>query len=432
MKRNLKGLNYRVIVNILVRGLAALVGVSAQVLVAKFVSTEMYGYYISLVTVFNFIFIFSRWGLDTLVIKEAARSMHFSDEIFNKGYLESLYSYAHYIISFTSAFFLLTFLLSNKLIGEGAYGFIDGPSVIIFSLVIFMPLSAMSLALLRGDGKALEADVLDALCRPVFFLIALWLCHKIYGLTVGSMAAVFLISYGALYFSAYFVARSERVRVFPRLSFSVSKTEIISWTRQSIPINITSLVGFLYFQIDTLMVAIMLGAREAGIYGMVSNFTKGITIAAMIILMHAQPIFAVKAQLNEGDELRFHLRRSLLASLVFAVLAWVVMAIFGKYALGYISPDYEQGYGALLVLCAAHVVNSGLIIAIGFCNMVGAQQKIMKYYMVGAIIAFGMNYVLLPVFGMVAGGVSLFMGLSFSLLVFIYSHNRWVSVAGYR
>ncbi|WJV61428.1 oligosaccharide flippase family protein [Pectobacteriaceae bacterium CE70] len=396
--------------NLSLRLLSAFIGVSAQFVMGYMVSPAQYGQYLIVVTVCNLMLIFSKWGLDTLIIKEISKEF-ISHKVSLLQHKTSVIYFSLLIVFCSSVLFMLVLYLVKD---SGLFSFywLSGVNEKIFLLIsCFLGLSAMGLSLLRGQSKPVTADLIENIIRPVFFIAVAFAFYCWSGINAQNLAVIYMLSFMVIFLCC--ITLSTPLLHPVNISFAYIGSQKGHWLNQALFINITAIISFAYFQLDTLLVAKFLGNESAGVYGMVCNFTRFVTMLATILSLQFQPIFVRLSERANHVELFSVLKKCLLVSYLFSLAAFIALVIAGRFVLHLINPAYVIGYPALVMVSFAHTFNALAIVLIAFGNVVNLHKKVMVYYVLGALVTTGLDLILIQKMNLIGAGLSLALGLLF-------------------
>jgi O-antigen/teichoic acid export membrane protein len=146
------------------------------------------------------------------------------------------------------------------------------------------------------------------------------------------------------------------------------------WMRVSLPLLLVSGMRLLLGQADILLVGVLIGTTEAGIYTAASRLSHLITfgqnaangiVAPMISELHSQ---------GEKAKLQRLVTLSSWASTAFALAAAALLVLGGKLLLSLFGKDFVGSWTVLAILAAGQVVNAASGPVGYLLNMTGHQD----------------------------------------------------------
>ncbi len=173
-----------------------------------------------------------------------------------------------------------------------------------------------------------------------------------------------------------------------KISRRVNLTAPIGLGALAIPIFLTEITVFFNNQADIWIVAAFLSHQDVAVYGVVLRLALLVLLPGMIVNAVIAPQIVRLFELNKLDQLERVLRLGAFVSGVPAVLALVIVAIFGKEILTILfGSNYAWASFTLVILCAGRVVNA-LTGSCGQCLLLcGHQVLMMKSTAVFSVLA---------------------------------------------
>lgn len=377
-----------------VRAFGAVISLSTFVLLAKLLSPSDLGMLIEVLTCLNLYVILSKMGVDILLTREVSINNRndMNAKVATLG-LISIILFGFAFSAFVSKFYNIPLF---------AWG-----------LLIFVPISAVYFVYMRSQGLFEIADFIELLIRPVVFIVLVLLFFYFADLNYIKVFLSYIFSYLLIVIialSLLIIAGKE----VPKITKFISHSDALTVLRGSRSYLILALISYVYFQMDTLIVAAYLDENQVAIYGVASNFTRAITFITFIFIAYLQPRLASMGEFPASKLFKYYERVNLLQSL----FVFLIFTILGWFVLGWINPVYKEGYLSMQILNLAHVANSYVVFRCAYYNMRGKQDDYVKYFIFGGMLALISNIILVPVYGIEGASVSLFIGLSFVIFVF--------------
>jgi O-antigen/teichoic acid export membrane protein len=246
------------------------------VLAARYLGTEGFGKYAFALTYALLFEIFVNLGLHEIAVREVAR-----DQTKAAGYLGN-------IIGIKALLSVPTFLALCVLIN--ALGYPPDTKLTVYILGLATLVKSFQL-LFRAFFHAVERFELDAITSHL---------ERVATLILGFM--VLYLGLGLIYFSAVFlVVRSvniiipvvlltrEKIRISIRFNFSLWRQLVY----KSIPFAMNFILSMIYFRIDTVMLSLMRGDGEVGLYNAAYQILEGLLIIPRIFSESIFPTLSI-------------------------------------------------------------------------------------------------------------------------------------------
>jgi len=254
------------------------------IIVARHYGTEIYGSFTVAHTLSSFALVLADFGFDLLIISEIAQRIEDAEKIFLKFLpLKLILCILAFGILIISTMFIPTNPLTNELILIFAFN------------MFFTALTNNFFAFFRGLEKFyVEAKI--SFVINVLILIAVW---------IGSLSSINVILIALIILSAriigfilvnreYLITYSFR-KVGPK--FSQFKGDL----KKSAIFGIHLLFGTLYFQIDTILLVVLKGETEAGLYQSVFKLLVIILVVPELIIGTLFPTVTRMFSSGSGD-----------------------------------------------------------------------------------------------------------------------------------
>ena len=379
-----------ILMQVVVRVLNLAVGVVVTAIVVRTLGKAGYGEWSTLFIVITLVGYFNNFGIEGVVLREAARSPEHEHEWIGSMLMLRLIVLGPVMIICFGAIALLSQNHSMLIAG-----------LILLTAMPFGGVGALGLLFqLRVDNRV---PMFVLTLRSILWTIAVLIISSkgggIIALAIG-LAATNTI--GSLV-QGLAVLRLGVRRPRP------SRKHIAHLVRVGLPIGISGLLVIAYARIDQVIVFVVKGSQQAGLYGAVYNVLDQSHFVPISIMTTLAPVLAASWP---GDRERLirtaQLTAELLAVASFGALAFAISAadplvrlIFGA--------EFAAAAPALPVLGAAFI-----LICFGYLNanlllVLGLQQRLLRISIAALVVNLIGNLILVPLFG--------FMGAAWMTLV---------------
>lgn len=321
--------------------------------------------------------------------------------------LDQYYKFAVVIVILAAVMFALLLFLGKDLLYE--YIFSDPSTIMILTIAaVTIPLFTLNdfkIELLRALGFIALSEVFRNIFKPLAVILLLFTLIK-----SGSQVTVFtplvvftvsiLVSY--LILSAFVRKQLKRHRDV-QASAELAKPEVID---VAFPLLVTSLGALILSHIDTLMIASLLTVKDVGIYSV------GIKVAyvAAVVLLAINTVIATQISkaytAGERDKLEDVVRLSSRLIFLGTLPIALVIIVFNEYVLLLFGEEFLDGKWALIILTVGQMLNA-LTGSVGILlSMTGHQRFVRNVVWAVLIINIGLNFWLIPLWGIAGAAVA--------------------------
>jgi O-antigen/teichoic acid export membrane protein len=185
--------------------------------------------------------------------------------------------------------------------------------------------------------------------------------------------------------------------------FSFKSHLIISY-----PMIITAFVQLLNGKVDTLMLASFESTAVVGVFSMafklsvITNFVIG--ALKTIAMPKVSELFWAKKM----KELNTVLQYSTAFIFAFALPISLLLFVFPEFILSLIKDEFIEGSTTLKIFAVSQLINAASGMVAVFLNMSGNQMFFTRVVIVTTLLNIGLNYILIPIYGMEGAAVATF------------------------
>jgi O-antigen/teichoic acid export membrane protein len=404
--------------NIGIGGAAAALGFFLHIFLVKELGSAMYGKYVLFATACSLLFIFSRSGLDIVTLRRSAIAYEMRDrfelmEILTKALTLSV---AFSIIATTIAYVAQT-------ITPNLYSRIPIEAFWLLAGVTSMTVLSIGIAVIRGVTMPLAADAIDMLLKPALVVISVYLINRL----DETPSFIAYMTFSVANLVSAIVCCVVIYGVFQRTAWKASgkkigQTEFLQ-KNTALPLILYSLLTYVFFQADTLILAAYTSESTIAAYNMACNYVRLVIFVPMILIARSQPMFAVAANAQDRIEFFRLISYNLKTSAGAAIGASLILIVFGKWLLTTVDASFVTAYPSLVVLAVAHCINSIVIVLSNSMLMSGRHNQVVVSQLLGAAISIPLYFFAIPKFGMVGAAISVCFGLlatSVALSLFVF------------
>jgi len=318
------------------------------------------------------------------------------------GYFKGLFGYATRMALLTSA------LLCAIAFPFMTYTGMPSAEVhVMWFALALVPLSALGDVVgpaLKSQKLWLETFLPKMLIAPALLLVSAWLMHQKLGdLTAGHMMMALLFATAVSVGLEWLFVQTKSLK---EIKQAKALEDTKKWLHASLPTLVVMLFGVIVNRADLILVGIIAGHHEAGIYAvalftaeLVSLFKNaGKTVIPSIIgpLFYKKEYGLIKALGGYLSRLAFA------CTLVGAGL----IAVFGKQLLGVFGAEFAAGYQALLILLVMQLLRAASGVPGLLLIMTGKQTELVKVYSLSVVVQIALLALLLPRYGILGAAIA--------------------------
>ncbi len=372
--------------------------------VVRYLGPEQFGIWSYALAFVSFISIISFTGLSEVVVRDLIKDEKRSGKIMGTSFA----------IRMVGA--ILTFLVSLLLIPffKQDFEMFIYVAIIAFGIIIqsFDVTELWFQARIRSK-YAIIARTVSGVATSAFKLALIFMSAPLIYFVFSGLLDIAIGSVGIMYF---YHKHKQSIRLW-----KFDKKFLIELLRDGWPLILSGIAIFVYMRIDQLMIGQMLGETELGLYSVAVKLAELWYFVPGIIVSSVLPaIISAKSRDEELYKSRF--------LKLYTVLAWVAIGIaipvsvLSPYIVGILyGPEYV---GASLSLAISIWGGVGVFLGTASTQYLVIEKKTMfSLYraVVGMFINFGLNLVLIPMFGISGAAIATFVSYSlvtFSLFIF--------------
>lgn len=282
---------YNTAAQVISRILQTIGGLILLKIVAKYLGVAGVG---ELTTVFAYVglvSIFADMGFFLILVREIAKDPQREQELANN------------VITMRSLFGLALFLIGFAIVWLLSYGNDVKISIGIYSLASFWPIIGGTLAAVFQShfriDKAAIGDIVRTLGNLLGVLAAISLNTGLPGIFIGYLIGNFLG------FLAQFFLVGRYIKFRPTFNLKIWRRLLI----EALPMGFVTILGFIYFKIDTVMLSLMKTPTDVGIYSPAFKILEVMSALPAYFMSAVMPIYASYVA-NKDPRLKAAFQRS--------------------------------------------------------------------------------------------------------------------------
>ncbi len=365
-----------------------------HIMLARFLGTEHYGFYVYVITWINILAILSLLGFQTSLVRFIAE---YNANI-KWGLLRGILRRSDQLVLASSVFVSLTcsivvFFVRQRLTQELAVTFYIG-----FCLLPFITLCRLRHAALRAFKHVVKSELLLNIIRPIATGVGIVLLYLLlnghisssYAMTVDLLSVLVAAIAGT--FFLYRVTPSFLTRIPPLFANR-------EWLAVSFPLLLITGMNLLLKNTDVVMIGALRDSEQAGIYSAALKVSNLILFALTAVNSILAPIFSELFYTGQKKKLQRIVTLSARCIFVFTIVICVVLLVLGEFILRLFGDTFVVAYIPLSILLVGQVINS-LAGSVGLIMSMSGQQNIMGIIIfISTIVNVALNSLLIPEYG---------------------------------
>jgi O-antigen/teichoic acid export membrane protein len=400
-----------------IQGVSILLVFAGNLVLTRRAGADAYGKYVHIFNWVSILAVLVTGGREDLVLTEITRYDVARQPAFTAWLIKRTNSHILLAWLFTGIGFLTTiFILPVVTLHEYRYDFL-----IAWTAVYFVAFLTLNQAILQALNHIRLSQVVDRLVRPflliLFFGVALFAGYSASSrLLIG--VAEMALGGSCLVLAALLLAKTRtyfgaRQNVFPPEKL----------TKKTVHFFLITLMTLLITKISMLVLPYFSDRRSIGIFNISYRFAD--LVVYPFFLMHAvlPQLFARHALTDVSDKQSLYSSSTKLM-MALSLPLMLLIAVVGKYLLGWFGNDFTSGYSALILLSISQLFYSLFGPANTVLMMQGRERQSVVCLLVYVLLLFGLNLVLVPRWGITGG--------AFSTLIGCLVYNILLAVQVYR
>ena len=378
------------------QGVGRVIGYVTQVVIARLLGAQFYGFYTAGVALINGLQILSRFGMENGVVRYVAHYREHEDASRVRGtiVMALLFPIALSVVLSAVLFFGAGFLADSGWLKENGAQMVGVLRAFAFVLPFFVFMSMTAWAT-QGFQTVTYAAYIQQLIRPGLFLIFVGVCYvlgaKIFGVIAAYALAMFLAGLAGLYYLR---------RLFPDLFERRARTafETKALFGVSVPMSITQGAQYLNNFSAILILGIFAAGAPVGIFNAAARTATFLTAVRFAFSGIFSPIISglhARQDMEEMGRLYKDVSRWIFTG---AFGLFLVIVVFAPEVMGIFGEAFGAGVTALIIVAIAQLYSSSVGPAPRMLAMTGNQNFAMIATSVAAITGVIVSFVLIPRF----------------------------------
>jgi O-antigen/teichoic acid export membrane protein len=387
------------------QGVGRVIGYVTQVVIARLLGAQFYGFYTAGVALINGLQILSRFGMENGVVRYVAHYREHEDAARVRGtiMMALLFPIALSLVLSAVLFFGAGFIAESGWLKENGTMMVGVLRAFAFVLPFFVFMSMTAWAT-QGFQTVTYAAYIQQLIRPGLFLVFVGVCYvlgaKVFGVIAAYALAMFLAGLVGLYYLR---------KLFPGLFDRRAETrfETKALFGVSIPMSITQGAQYLNNFSAILILGVFAAGAPVGIFNAAARTATFLTVVRFAFSGIFSPIISGLHARQDTEEMgrlykdvsRWIFTGAFALFLVIVVFAPEVMGIFGE--------AFGAGVTALVIVAVAQLYSSSVGPAPRMLAMTDNQNYAMIATSVSAITGVIVSLILIPRFDVLGAAIGM-------------------------
>ena len=196
--------------------------------------------------------------------------------------------------------------------------------------------------------------------------------------------------------------------------------------RRALPFGAFVAVLYLYSYADTVMLGVIRGDEETGLYNAAYRVYEGLANVGHVLQTVLIPRLSRYSATSRTGHARLARRGLLAGGLLALPTAAAGYVLAGPAVILLFGQDYGTAGGVLQLLAAGLIVVFPLCVLHGVALSAGAGGWLLRTAVIGCVFNVGLNLVLIPRFGMQGAAAATVAGEALSVMVLAWGLRRWL------
>jgi len=365
-------------------------------LLARWLGTTGYGAYAYATAWLWFLVPAATVGLETLLVREMA-----ADQVRSAwGEMRAFLLQAHKIALWVSVALAAGAAAVARLFASQADPRVLATLWMALLILPFMALTRVGQSALQGLHQVARGQFPAFVVQPVMFVVLLlgsrWLVPA--AVTPPGAMRLSLISFAAAWMvllwilGRYFPEQARHARPVPRR---------LPWFRSVLPLLLFTGMNMVNGQADILLLGMIKGARDAGIYQVANRLAGLISFFLLAAIPALAPEISSLYAARRMDRLQRVITRAVRLIVLASLPVGLTLILFARWFLAHLyGADFAQGARALMILSVAQLANVAMGSAAYMLLMMGLEIDTAKGMAAGALANVVLNAALIPHWGL--------------------------------
>jgi O-antigen/teichoic acid export membrane protein len=329
-------------------------GFLLQLTLARTLGVETFGIYIYVITWITSLSFVGKLGFDVAAIKFTSAYVQQGDRARLAGFVKAsswIVTVCSFVFSIVLCISLVIFFPRDEQSNELLNSFFSAvPLLLLFCLMQTFG------GTLRGLGKVFIALCPQTVFYPALLIVSLFVINLL-GTHALTSQTVFFLNEAIAFIVVFLQWWCIRKIIADRHSSNVI-FEVKEWVSVSLPMALTSGAQTLYRVIDILMVGMIMGPTQAGIYAVASRVSRLTSFGLQAVNFVIAPSFSTLYSQGDKAGLQQKSTRAAWLSLISATTIIIILLLFADLILELFGENFIAGLTVLNILLVGEFINS--------------------------------------------------------------------------
>ncbi len=373
----------------------------SQIILTNILGSHQYSIYYYVLTWLFVLSIVSKFGIDILLLRFIPQYKVKSEWCLFRGII--LWSKKTILLtslSISSIFLLTVFLLSNNLEQELKNTLYIGCLVIPLLTSIYIRYGILK-GLKHPNLSLLPELIISPIILSLLVLITEYILNKTNTASLTMLYYIMTLIFGS------FLGHQWLKKRLPIESHQFKPDYKGSyWFKITYPLFIITLLHQLLSNNDTILLGLINGTDNVGIYGIASKLSLAVSFPLIVANVIFAPIISEYYSTQNIDGLQHKLNKGMRIVIPGSLFLFTIIIIFKEQILVIFGSDFTLGSTSLVILSIGQIINA-ILGPVGFLLSQTAYEKtVMKTLLFAAILNIILNLLLIPHYGIEGAAIA--------------------------
>ncbi len=414
---------FNVIMSLLIKVLAAAIGLLISVFLARVLGPKELGVYQLGIAILTSCVIFAKLGLDNALLKYV--SINYHEKNFYK--IKGLRNNSYYLTVLTSLVISLFVYKYSWIFSD--FLFNDPQLRLPLKIMVFaiFPLANIHLyaEMLKGIGRVKTGMFVQSSMIGTFNIIMLIIFYEFYTVDLSNIVRVYVISIIVAFFLSVLLWKLYMPLDYTRATGEFKLGALLD---TSLPLMWVASLNLLLSYMDIFMIGAFLNSEEVGLYSVAS---KIVMMSSMVLVAFngvISPKLSIYSSKKKDGELKNLVQKSTMILFIISVLIFVLLVFFNKEILALFGRDFIKSSNVFIILAIGQffVLATGPVAAL--LMMSGHEQFHKKTMIISALINLILNFLLIPFSGVLGAAIATMISLLVKNILAVFYVQRELKI----
>ncbi len=388
-------LRWTSVINLMLKGVAVLVALVNQIILARCMSPHDFGTYVIVVAWVSFLSVVGGWGMPLAAVRFLPQYRHFDNFPAVRGFFWD----SACVSLLGSTIIMVGFVTICTWVGDLFESAAAGAP-----LLLLICLFTLATGLLQAMRQPLRAEILGNIVRPVAI-----------GLLVGGYA--WLVELPNSAHALLLTCIATAVALAPAMLIAIRSlpgsiagqrdtTERRAWLASGFAFLLPMAAMSLIERLDIILLGTLVGAADAGTYQVASRLAQMVGLAMVSVNALLGPMAAELIGRKDQQGLQRLLANGAVLNCALAAIVALVLIVAGPRILLLFGPNFVAAGPAMEILAFGHVVQAGLGAAGGILALAGRNKVIIVAMLVAVCLHPLLCVLLIPALGLTGAALA--------------------------